>query len=107
MCTPWMGVSSSLLVVLAPLGSAQPSSYIHQAYISDSSLGAGGLWLGGGEGAVLACSGGLLATRLAFCDRHLGTTYSPASFYLQEQYRLCYELALSYLNSFETYGNFK
>ncbi|KAM9167335.1 receptor-type tyrosine-protein phosphatase kappa-like isoform 2-T2 [Mergus octosetaceus] len=24
-----------------------------------------------------------------------------------EQYRLCYELALSYLNSFETYGNFK
>lgn len=51
--------------------------------------------------------GGLLATRLAFCDRHLGTTYSPASFYPQEQYRLCYELALSYLNSFETYGNFK
>ncbi|XP_065517896.1 receptor-type tyrosine-protein phosphatase kappa-like isoform X1 [Lathamus discolor] len=24
-----------------------------------------------------------------------------------KQYRLCYELALSYLNSFETYGNFK
>ncbi|NXO70960.1 PTPRA phosphatase, partial [Phainopepla nitens] len=24
-----------------------------------------------------------------------------------EQYGLCYELALSYLNSFETYGNFK
>ncbi|KFV53675.1 Tyrosine-protein phosphatase Lar, partial [Gavia stellata] len=24
-----------------------------------------------------------------------------------EQYGFCYELALSYLNSFETYGNFK
>lgn len=52
--TPWMGVSSSHLVVLAPLGSAQPSSYIHQAYICDSSLGAEER----GLNLCLACSGG-------------------------------------------------
>lgn len=55
----------------------------------------------------LACSGSCWQPRLAFHCRCWCTRFSHASFYPQEQYRLCYELALSYLNSFETYGNFK
>lgn len=55
----------------------------------------------------LAFSGSCWQLRLAFHCRCWCTRFSRASFCPQEQYGLCYELALSYLNSFETYGNFK
>lgn len=55
----------------------------------------------------LACPGSCWQPRLAFYCRCWCTSFSRASFCPQEQYGLCYELALSYLNSFETYGNFK
>lgn len=55
----------------------------------------------------LACSGSCWQPRLAFHCRCCCTRFSRTPFCPQEQYGLCYELALSYLNSFETYGNFK